>query len=153
MPFTVMTGVFAPGLGVPDGDSVRFVADDPRQLFALPRRGRPPKLNPNNGSITLRFEGIDAPETSAAMPWSAKATAAMRAALGVAEADTARGWITTTQLGPNGRPIAFAFPGEAPATDGADLWLDAGEGAAVTPLRWLVSGGDPKLPARLARRL
>ena len=123
MPFTVFTGRFAPGFGIPDGDSVRFVPDTPGRLFALPRRRFPPKLNPNNGSITLRFEGIDAPETKAALPWSARATEAMLDALGVADADTAPGWIATTQLGPNGRPIAFVFPGDAPEPDGGSVWL------------------------------
>jgi len=34
-----------------------------------------------------------------------------------------------------------------------DLVLDGTDGDAVAPLDWLASGGDPKLPATLARRL
>ncbi|MEM9795276.1 MAG: hypothetical protein AAF919_02235 [Pseudomonadota bacterium] len=134
MPFTILSGRFAPNLGVPDGDSVRFVPDNPDCLFALPRRGRPPKLNPNNGSITLRFEGIDTPETGAALPWSENATTAMLAFLALDAADTAPGWIATAQLGPNGRPIAFVFPGAAPEADGADIWLGPEE--IKTSVNW-----------------
>ena len=59
MPFTLIKGSFEPNLGRPDGDSIRFVADDTTPIFRLRRRGRPPKINQSNGSIQLRYEGID----------------------------------------------------------------------------------------------
>ena len=45
----------------PDGDSVRFIADSPKHFDDL-YRGY--KIRPSNrdGSVQLRFEGIDAPE-------------------------------------------------------------------------------------------
>jgi endonuclease YncB( thermonuclease family) len=45
----------------PDGDSVRFVPDDPQRLSQLKNHNRivPSKVD---GSVQLRFEGIDAPE-------------------------------------------------------------------------------------------
>jgi endonuclease YncB( thermonuclease family) len=45
----------------PDGDSVRFVPDDPQRLTQLKNHSRivPSKVD---GSVQLRFEGIDAPE-------------------------------------------------------------------------------------------
>lgn len=124
MPFTILTGSFVPKFGRPDGDSVRFVPDDPAPLFRLKRRGRPPRLNATNGSIQLRFEGIDTPETGAALPWSAEATEALLRDLPLDLAGASRAWIATTQIGPNGRPIAFAFTTEPPAGHGEQVWLD-----------------------------
>src|SRR5262249_13715690 len=45
----------------PDGDSVRFAADDPAQYSHL-RRSNLIHLSPTDGSVQLRFEGIDATE-------------------------------------------------------------------------------------------
>jgi len=38
---------------------------------------------------------------------------------------TARGYLLTNQLGPHGRPIAFAFAGDTPEPDGSDILVDA----------------------------
>ena len=57
MPFTLIKGTFEPSFGIPDGDSIRFVPDDPSPIFRLRRRGFAPKLNQKNGSIQLRYEG------------------------------------------------------------------------------------------------
>jgi endonuclease YncB( thermonuclease family) len=46
----------------PDGDSVRFVADDPG-LFEQIGRGYKVRPSGRDGSVQLRFEAIDAPET------------------------------------------------------------------------------------------
>ena len=59
MPFTLMKGEFVPEAGRPDGDSIRFRPDDPDPIFRLRRRGSAPRINQNNGTIQLRFEGID----------------------------------------------------------------------------------------------
>lgn len=124
MPFKLIKGSFAPGFGRPDGDSLRFVPDDPSPIFTLRRRGRPPKLNPNNGSIQLRYEAIDTMESAALDPFSSDATASNLDLAGTAGGtQNARGYICSTQLGPHGRPIVFAFAGDTVEADGSDIFL------------------------------
>ncbi len=60
MPFTLIQGTFKPDPGRPDGDTVRFAPNNPMLLYVLERRGRLPRINQNNGTISLRYEGIDA---------------------------------------------------------------------------------------------
>ena len=63
----------------PDGDSVRFLADDP-SLFKRLQRGYKIRQSPRDGSVQLRLEAIDAPELhygGAAQP----------------DGDTARDWL------------------------------------------------------------
>lgn len=125
MPFTLTAGEFAPEAGRPDGDSMRFRPDDPTPLFLLPRRGRPPKVNSQNGTIQLRFEGIDTMESRAADPFSSDATTSNLGLCGVPSGTgTARGHILSTQIGPNGRPISFVFAGDAPQADGESVFLN-----------------------------
>ncbi|HET9254247.1 MAG TPA: thermonuclease family protein [Pseudonocardiaceae bacterium] len=45
----------------PDGDSVRFIADDVSRFDVLKRADRL-RLSPRDHSVQLRFEGVDAPE-------------------------------------------------------------------------------------------
>lgn len=115
MPFTIIKGKFEPSFGRPDGDSLRFVPDDPSPIFKLRRRGRAPKINGTNGSIQLRYEAIDTMESSALKPFSSDATASN---LELAGENGGRGYICSNQLGPNGRPIAFVFSGDSPRDDG-----------------------------------
>lgn len=126
MPFTLIKGTFTPAFGRPDGDSLRFVPDDSAPVFRLRRRGRPPRINPNNGSLQLRYEGIDTLESHADTRW---ATAATTSNLDLAGTDgggrEARGHVLTNQLGPNGRPIVFAFAGEHDAEDGSSVFATA----------------------------
>lgn len=125
MPFTLTAGEFVPEAGIPDGDSIRFRPDDPTPLFLLPRRGRAPRINQQNGTIQLRFEGVDTMESRAADPFSSDATASNLELCGVVSGTgTARGHILSTQIGPNGRPISFVFPGDAPEQDGASIFLE-----------------------------
>ncbi len=125
MPFTLISGEFVPKAGRPDGDSIRFRPDDPTPLFSLPRRGRPPRISSRNGTIQLRFEGIDTMESRAAKPFSSDATNSNLDLCGVGDGTgTARGYILSTQIGPNGRPISFVYAGEAPEEDGASIFLD-----------------------------
>ncbi len=125
MPFTLLKGTFVPSFGHPDGDSLRFVPDDPAPLFKLRRRGRPPKLNQSNGSIQLRYEAIDTMEKSALDPFASDAT---KSNLDLAGTDggtqNARGHIFSNQIGPNGRPIAFVFAGDTDVGDGTEVFLD-----------------------------
>lgn len=113
MPFTLIQGTFKPDTGRPDGDTVRFAPQDEMLVFLLSRRGRPPRINQENGTISLRYEGIDAMEKGARTPESSNATAQNLDLLGIT--DTVReteGYILSNQLDPNGRPIAFIFTGE-----------------------------------------
>lgn len=121
MPFTLLKGTFQPSFGRPDGDSLRFVPDDLSPIFRLRRRGRGPKINQDNGSIQLRYEGIDTMEKSALEPFSSDATKANLDLAGTdGGANSARGHIFSNQLGPNGRPIAFVFAGDTALEDGRD---------------------------------
>jgi hypothetical protein len=91
----------------PDGDSVRFVADDPT-LFAQLHRGYKIRISPRDGSVQLRLEGIDAPELhygGAAQP----------------DGDTVRDWLLG-QVGfddvtykPDTTEVASATPDRIPA--------------------------------------
>jgi len=117
MPFTLIKGTLSPELGKPDGDSMRFVPDDPSPIFSLRRRGRGPKINQNNGSIQLRFEAIDTVESAALEPFASDATKS-NIELATGGQDTGRGHIFSSQLGPNGRPIAFVFAGDSNLDDG-----------------------------------
>src|SRR5207237_1509704 len=57
----VISGSFVIVGEEPDGDSVRFVADD-ADLFNQLENGHQVRLTPKNGSVQLRFEGVDATE-------------------------------------------------------------------------------------------
>ncbi|MGV2826812.1 hypothetical protein [Myxosarcina sp. GI1(2024)] len=125
MPFILTAGEFVPDAGRPDGDSIRFRPDNPTPLFLLPRRGRPPRVNSQNGTIQLRYEGIDTMESRAAAPFSSNATSSNLELCGVPSGTgTARGHILSTQIGPNGRPICFVYAGNATEQDGASIFLD-----------------------------
>jgi hypothetical protein len=125
MPFIVIKGQFAPSFGVPDGDSVRFIPDDPTPLFRLKQQGRPPRPHPENGSVQLRYEAIDAMEKSAAAPWPVKARDENLALLGTeAGGQATPGYILSRSLDENGRPICFAFSDEHEAESGAEVELN-----------------------------
>lgn len=125
MTFTLLKGRFKPAAGIPDGDSVRFGPIDPSPLFTLPRQGRTPRVNQNNGTVQLRFEGIDALEKEAKEPFAADATAKNIELLGLSSpADESDGYILANQIGPYGRPICFVFEGDADEPDGSSIFLD-----------------------------
>ena len=126
MSFTLIKGTFAPSLGRTDGDSLRFIPDDPQPIYRLRRRQSEPSINPENGSIQLRYEGIDSLEAAASQPNASEATASNFELAGThGGADRARGYLLSNQLGPQGRPIAFAFAGDTPEPDGSDIIVDA----------------------------
>ena len=127
MPFTLIKGEFVPEAGRPDGDSMRFRPDDPTPLFMLKRRGKAPKINERNQTIQLRFEGIDTMESKAAKPFSSDATKSNLELCGVPNGTgTARGYILSNQIGPNGRPISFVYQGDPKEPDGKSVFLDSG---------------------------
>lgn len=125
MPFTLLKGRFKPDTGIPDGDSVRFAPTDPSPLFTLRRQGRTPRINQNNGTVQLRFEGIDALEKEAKEPFASDATSKNLDLLGLSNpSDESDGYILANQIGPHGRPICFVFAGTIDEPDGSSIFLD-----------------------------
>jgi endonuclease YncB( thermonuclease family) len=123
MPFVLIKGTFSPGVGTPDGDSVRFAADDLSLWSRLEGRIDDPGTN---DTVQLRFEGIDAIEKGAIQPLATDARDSMLVLIGASGLnDTPRGYVLSRSADPNGRPIAFVFAGEAPEADGADIFLHA----------------------------
>jgi endonuclease YncB( thermonuclease family) len=110
----------------PDGDSVRFIADDASHYKALKRadRIRPSK---RDGSVQLRFEGVDAPELhygTAAQPLGDTARDALLAWIGFtaikynqnqptqvrsATPTAVRAAILAQMTEANGRPVAYVL--------------------------------------------
>ncbi|HYP08927.1 MAG TPA: hypothetical protein VER03_22040 [Bryobacteraceae bacterium] len=123
MPFVVIKGVYRPGVGIPDGDSVRFAADDPSLWNRL--EGRLVRPGTNN-TVQLRFEGIDAIEKNAIRPLSTGARDSMLDLIGAPTINAAPvGYVLSRSSDAHGRPIVFAFAGEAAEEDGASIFLDA----------------------------
>ncbi len=121
MPFVLIKGTYFPGVGIPDGDSVRFAADDLSLWSRLEGNIDDPGTN---DTVQLRFEGIDAIEKSAIQPLALESRDSMLESIGASSlSDTPRGFILARQVDTNGRPIVFAFPGVAPETDGSDVFL------------------------------
>jgi endonuclease YncB( thermonuclease family) len=127
----------------PDGDSIQFKPTDPTLLERLDRVGRPFKLTAI-GSTQLRLEGIDALElhfdgSHQPRPLADQARDFLTGELGLnpvpyrppdgvrvappVPKDAAAGYILSRALEANGRPVAFAFEGAAPAANGADFFL------------------------------
>lgn len=128
MPFTLIKGQFVPGAGIPDGDSVRFRADN----LALWNRleGRAVAIGTGAetlGTAQLRLEGIDAIEKGATQPLATNARDNLFALIGyepgvVAEPE---GFILARMTDDTSRrPIAFAFAGMTERPDGDDVFLD-----------------------------
>jgi endonuclease YncB( thermonuclease family) len=120
MGFVLIQGTFAPDLGEPDGDSVRFIADDLSRWERL--SGRMGRLG-REDSMQLRFEGIDALEKQAIQPLADDARESMVALLGGELRP--RGYILARAFETNGRPICFPFAGEPDEADGSEVFLDA----------------------------
>jgi endonuclease YncB( thermonuclease family) len=112
----------------PDGDSVRFVPDDPA---ALDRLRRHHKIVPSrDGSVQLRFEAVDAPEThygTAAQPMGPDARNALLAWIGFrdvvfdgtrpnrvvsASPESVPAVVLSAAADPYGRPIAYVLVGD-----------------------------------------
>ena len=120
MSFIIIKGVFNPEDGVPDGDSVRFLADNDSlfdQLDGLVEFK-------SGGQVQLRYEGIDALEKAAIKPFSSDATKRNKELLGGAE-NGRPGYILSSHTDKNGRPVCFVFAGDPPDGDGAEIILAA----------------------------
>jgi hypothetical protein len=138
MPFFVIRGTFHVKGYSPDGDSIRFKADDEANWALL--GGPPPKLN-SRRHAQLRLEAIDTLETHYGllhqpMPLATAATEHLLNLLGIsgvewnanlteviAANDNVPGYIVSRQVEENRRPVAFAFPGDSPEADGSPLFL------------------------------
>lgn len=119
MPFLTIKGVFNPQSGIPDGDSVRFLADDD-SLFDL-LEGQVDFRS--DGEVQLRYEGIDALERAAIRPFSSDATEQNLQLLG-GEENGQPGYILSNQIEQNGRPVCFVFTGEPNDADGSEIVLE-----------------------------
>jgi endonuclease YncB( thermonuclease family) len=123
MPFTLIKGTFSPNIGIPDGDSVRFRADDLSLWERLDGR----RANPSstNKTVQLRFEGIDSIEKDAIQPLARQSRDSMLELIGATLQTTSRGYVLSRSTDDNGRPIVFPFAGNAPEPDGASIFLGA----------------------------
>ncbi|MCP9464263.1 MAG: hypothetical protein NNA25_05640 [Nitrospira sp.] len=128
MPFTLIKGRFKPLAGIPDGDSVRFLANDLKVWRRL--EGKPPEIGRgahNKGTVQLRFEGIDAIEKMAIKPLSTQARDHMLRLIGFDRRTNPEpvGYILARMTDDtSGRPIAFVFAGTTSQKDGSVVRLD-----------------------------
>ena len=138
MPFTLIKGSFRVVGMSPDGDSIRFAADDPALINNLP--GGPPEAHPRP-STQLRLEGIDALETHYAARhqptrWARAARDRLLDFVGIQNVrwdasqatvvsadDGTRGWILSREKEKYGRPVAFLFAGDPAEQDGSQIVL------------------------------
>jgi hypothetical protein len=142
--YPIIHGDFVMSGYEPDGDSVRFIADDKTLYLNLHRNYRI-RPSPKDGSVQLRFEGIDATELhygSAAQPLGAEARDVLLALMGfrnIRYASTqptrvisstpakVRGAILALSAEANGRPVSYvllgtdAVPGNSVRVDEALL--------------------------------
>lgn len=128
MPFTLIKGKFKPEAGIPDGDSVRFEADNPKLWDKLEGRpvafGAGPKTK---GTVQLRFEGIDSIEKGAIQPLSTDSRDNMLALINYVAAtnEEPTGYILARMTDDKTRrPICFIFSGTTNLQDGANVFLD-----------------------------
>lgn len=139
--FRVIHGQFVIVGKEPDGDSVRFIADDPDLYRALHRfyRIKPSRAD---GSVQLRFEGIDAPELhygSAAQPLGAAARDQLLERMGFTNVEFKPGSTMVQSAAPasvpgailsqaaeaNGRPVSYVLLGEDAAALKDGHWVYA----------------------------
>jgi endonuclease YncB( thermonuclease family) len=118
--FITIKGVFNPKSGVPDGDSVRFLADDDTLFNQLEGQVE----IKSGGEVQIRYEGIDALEKAAIKPFSSDATKRNIELLG-GDRNELPGFILSSRAEKNGRPVCFVFKGEPPAADGDSIFLES----------------------------
>jgi endonuclease YncB( thermonuclease family) len=139
----------------PDGDSVRFIADDP-QLFTDLYRSYRIKPSRTDGSVQLRFEAIDAPEThygKYAQPMGDLARNAVVQNLGftdvtyggksgnlvtASEPASIPGIILTKGVDANGRPISYVLSGDNLIQMSESRWHYVGKNILEKTLNWAV---------------
>jgi endonuclease YncB( thermonuclease family) len=119
MAFLIIKGIFNPDNGIPDGDSVRFLADDDSLFDQLEGRVE----FKSGGEVQLRYEGIDALEKAALKPFSSDATKRNIELLG-GEENGQPGYILSSHADRNGRPVCFVFAGDSADSDGSEIFLE-----------------------------
>jgi endonuclease YncB( thermonuclease family) len=120
MPFLTIKGIFNPENGVPDGDSVRFLAEDDSLFDQLDGSVE----FKSGGEVQLRYEGIDALEKAAIKPFSTDATERNLELLG-GKTNEQPGYILSSHADRNGRPVCFVFVGDPPDSDGSAAFLES----------------------------
>ncbi len=150
MPYRLIKGEFHvhyPDLPLsgpePDGDTIKFLPDNPSLVDALSTAGRGAAFN-RRGMINLRFEGIDALETHFGeshqnLNWAEAARDELLARIGFTNIEFAernpnkiasidnhpqRGYVLANNLDTFGRIIAFVYAGDAQQVDGAQLFIE-----------------------------
>lgn len=138
MPLTIITGSYYVVGYEPDGDSLKFRADDPAKWSLLTGM----KVKPDKrGNTQLRLQAVDTLEShyKGASQDAARARAAALfnlAAAGIRDVvwpanapkvasatDGVKGYIIARNTDSHGRPVAFAYAGPAPQPDGTELQL------------------------------
>jgi hypothetical protein len=128
MPFTLIKGRFKPKAGIPDGDSVRFLADNSNLWNDL--EGSPVEFGTGSktkGTVQLRFEAIDAIEKGAIKPLSTEARDSMFAFIkyDAVTNEEPTGYILARMTDDKTRrPICFVFAGKTNIQDGSKVFLD-----------------------------
>lgn len=128
MSFLLIKGWFKPQAGIPDGDSVRFLAHNVELWTKL--EGRQPVLAKGpktTDTVQLRFEGIDSIEKGATKPLAYQARDTMFQLIGFDENDNPEpeGYVLVRMTDDKtGRPIAFVFAGTTRKQDGDEVFLD-----------------------------
>lgn len=139
MSFILIKGTFHVAGYQPDGDSIRFQADNPDlwKWFAKQRV----ELN-NKGYAQLRIEGVDTLETHyenehQPLGLARAATKFLLARLGIkavkysktgikvtSAKDNTRGYIVSAKAEGQGRPVSFVFAGNCAEADGTEISLE-----------------------------
>ena len=130
--FKIIKGTFHVKGYQPDGDSIRFRADNEANWNFFPNAG-------DENKRQLRIEAIDALETHyegyhQPMPFALGALEKLLALIGIKNVkyslsvshiidadDASPGFVASAGLDRYKRPISFVFPVNAPLTDGAEL--------------------------------
>lgn len=154
--YRVIPGAFTLVGKQPDGDSVRFIADDSSLYDELHRAYRI-RLS-KDGSVQTRFEGIDTPELhygSAEQPFGSEPRDQLLAKMGFlsvtfseagtvtsAEPATIPGVILSKAADANGRPIVYVLTGEAAESLQNQYEVEVGEELLQQTLNyWLLKEG------------
>ena len=136
--FTLIKGRFLAKGFSPDGDSLRFKANNTALWNRL--QGFI-KVYANNGTVQLRYEAIDTLEThykgeNQPAPWARGAADFNLTKVGITNVnwgsrrviganDNKVGYVLAHHDGGYGRPAAFVFAGTAPERDGKKVYLDS----------------------------
>lgn len=154
--YRVIRGRFVIIGKAPDGDSVRFIADQPALFRPLHRADRIRLAR--DGSVQLRFEAVDAPELhygKAAQPLGAEARDDLLTWIGFdlnrieydanpsqpglirsADPSSLPGAILTQAAEANGRPISYVLVNEATAGLQEGDWIHVGDELLRQTLNW-----------------